>query len=222
VSVRFELTAEPRSGAGKAVSRRLRRAGKVPAIIYGGGLSPSAIVLNQATLLHQMQREAFYTSILKVKQGAESVDVVVKDVHRHPFKPEILHLDFQRIVADQEITLSVPIHFVGEAAAKGVKDQGGMLEHLISDVEVSCLPRNLPEFLEIDVSQLALNEVLHLSDIRLPEGVELVPLRHGHNHPLVAIVPPRREEEEVVAVPGAEATEAAAPAAGTEAPAAKS
>lgn len=216
MSVRFQLTAEPRSGAGKAMSRRLRRAGKVPAIIYGAGQAPSAIVLDQASLLHQMQREAFYTSILKLNQGAESVDVVVKDVHRHPYKPELLHLDFQRIVADEEITLDVPIHFLGEAAAKGVKDQGGMLEHLVTEVEVSCLPRHLPEFLELDVSQLELNDVLHMSDIPLPEGVQLVALSHGHDQPVVAIVPPRREEEEA-AVPGAEAAEAAEPAAGTEA-----
>ena len=215
MSVRFELAAEDRGGLGKGANRRLRRAGRVPAVVYGGGKQPDAIAVDHRTLLLQMQREAFYTSILTLKKGAEAVDVVVKDVQRHPYKPEILHLDFQRIVADEEITLNVPIHFKGEATAKGVKDQGGVIEHLLTDVEVSCLPRNLPEFLEVDVSELGLNDVLHLSDIPLPEGVELVELSHGHDHPVVAIVPPQREEE---AAPEAAETAApgAAPAAGTE------
>jgi large subunit ribosomal protein L25 len=206
VSVRFELAAEDRGGIGKSANRRLRHQGRVPAVIYGGGQAPSAVVLDHAALLHQMQREAFYTSIVTLKKGSEAVDVVVKAVQRHPYKPQIMHLDFQRIVADEEITLHVPIHFKGEAASKGVKEQGGLVEHLVTDVEVSCLPRNLPEFLEVDVSSMVLNDVLHLSDIVLPEGVELVALSHGHDQPVVAIVPPQREEEE----PAAGGTEPAA------------
>jgi large subunit ribosomal protein L25 len=208
VSVKFELVAEDRGGLGKGANRRLRRTGRVPAVIYGGGKQPDAVTIDHRTLLYQMQREAFYTSILTLKKGPESVDVVIKDVQRHPYKPEILHLDFQRIVADQKLTLNVPIHFKGETVAKGVKDQGGVIEHLLTDAEVSCLPRNLPAFLEVDVSEMSLNDVLHLSDIALPEGVELVELSHGHDHPVVAVVPPQREEE--VAPAGTE--EAAAPA----------
>jgi large subunit ribosomal protein L25 len=128
-------------------------------------------------------------------------------VQRHPVRPLILHLDFQRIVEDEEITLNVPIHFIGEAGAKGVKEQGGVIEHLLTDVEVLCLPRHLPEYLEIDVSAMDLNEILHLSDIKLPEGVSLVALSHNQDHPIVAINPPRREEEEVPA----EAAEVPAP-----------
>jgi large subunit ribosomal protein L25 len=204
--VAFELSAEPREGAGRAPSRRLRRAGRVPAIVYGGGEQPSAISLDHNKLVHQMDHEAFYTSILTLKVGKQDQAVVVKAVHRHPAKPEILHLDFQRIVADEEITLHVPIHFVGETAAVGVKEQGGVIEHLLTDVEITCLPKNLPEFLELDVSKLELNGILHLSDIPLPEGVTSTSLEHGLDNPVVAINPPRREEVEE-----AEEGEAAAP-----------
>ncbi len=201
----FELAGEPRSQVGRTDSRRLRRAGRVPAIMYGGGEPPEALTLEHNTLKNQMSREAFYTSILTLKIGPKSQQVVVKAVERHPAKPVIMHLDFQRIREDEEITLDVPIHFIGEATSKGVKDQGGVVDHLLTDVEVRCLPRYLPEYLELDVTELGLNEIYHLSDLKLPEGVSLVALAHGHDHPVVAINPPRREEVDVP-------VEAAAPA----------
>lgn len=212
----FELTAETREGLGRSISRRLRRTGRVPAIVYGGGQDPSAISLDYNQLVHDMDHEAFYTSILTIKLGRSKQPVVVKDVQRHPSKRDVIHLDFQRIVADEEITLHVPIHFVGEDKAKGVKEQGGVVEHLLTDVEVTCLPKHLPEFLEVDVSDLGLNEILHLSDIRFPEGVTSVAIAHEHDHPIVSISPPRREEVEVEAE-AAEAEAAEAPAAGAEA-----
>ena len=141
--------------------------------------------------------EAFFTSILTLKIGAKSQQVVVKDVQRHPFKPLIMHLDFQRIREDVEITLSVPVHFLNEANAKGVKEQGGVVDHLQTEVEVVCLPRYLPEYLEIDVTELELNQIYHLSDIKLPEGVALVALKHGDDRPLVAVNPPREEEIDI-------------------------
>ena len=199
MKVAFELAGEPRAQLGRTDSRRLRRAGKVPAIMYGGGLEPETLVLDHNTLSRHMSREAFYTSILTVNLGSKTQQVVVKDVQRHPAKPLVLHLDFQRVVEDEEITLHVPIHFLGELNAKGVKEQGGVVDHLMTDVEVICLPRYLPEYLEIDVSELELNEIYHLSDIKLPEGVSLVALRHGQDHPVVAVNPPRREEVEVPA-----------------------
>jgi large subunit ribosomal protein L25 len=193
----FELSVEPRATLGRTGSRRLRKAGKVPAILYGGGEAPESMVLDHNTLSHQMSREAFFTSILTLKIGPKSQQVVVKDVQRHPFKPVIMHLDFQRIREDEEITLSVPVHFLNEADAKGVKEQGGVVDHLLSEVEVQCLPRYLPEFLEIDVTALELNQIYHLSDIKLPEGVSLVALKHGHDEPVVAVNPPRQEEVDV-------------------------
>jgi large subunit ribosomal protein L25 len=198
--VRFELQAEGRDGFRRSGARKLRRLGRIPAIVYGGGRAPEAISLDHDAVVHQMDREAFYTSILSIVVGTESQPVVVKEVQRHPAKPYVLHLDFQRIVEDEEITLNVPIHFIGEDTAKGVKEQGGVVEHLMTDLEISCLPKDLPEYLEVDVTALELNEVLHLSEIRLPEGVTSVALDHGQNPPVVAINPPRREEEEEEAI----------------------
>lgn len=193
----FELAGEPRPQLGRTDSRRLRKAGKVPAIMYGGGEAPEALVLDHNSLKHQMSREAFFTSILTLKIGPKSQQVVVKGVERHPARPLIMHLDFQRVREDVEITLNIPIHFLGELEAKGVKDQGGVVDHLLTDVEVRCLPRHLPEYLELDVTNLELNQLYHLSDIKLPEGVTLVALAGGHDHPVVAVNPPRAEEIDV-------------------------
>jgi large subunit ribosomal protein L25 len=212
--VSFEIQAEARQGRGRSDGRKLRRLGRVPAIVYGGGQEPSAISLDHNSLIHQMEREAFYTSILSIKLGAESQSVVVKDVQRHPARTQIMHMDFQRVVEDEEITLHVPIHFIGEAAAKGVKEQGGVIEHILTDVEISCLPRHLPEYLELDVSNLELNHIYHLSDIKLPEGVTSIALEHGQDQAVVAINPPRREEEEV---PAEAVAASAVPTAGAEA-----
>src|SRR5690606_39004415 len=160
---------EPRASVGRTDARRLRRAGKVPAVLYGGGEAPDSVVLDHNSLSHQMAREAFYTSILTVKYGSKTQQVVVKDVQRHPARPIIMHLDFLRIREDQEITLNVPVHVLNAATAKGVKEQGGVVEHLVSDVEVRCLPRYLPEYLELDIADLELNQIYHLSNIKLPE-----------------------------------------------------
>jgi large subunit ribosomal protein L25 len=195
--VKFEIRGEPRTLGNRGSSRRLRRTGRVPAIVYGGGKDPRAISIDHDSLSHQMVQEAFYTSILTVKVGDEAQAVVVKDVQRHPARPVIMHLDFQRIVEDQEITLRVPIHFLGEENAKGVKEQGGVVEHIETDVEISCLPRYLPSFLELDVTNLELNQMYHLADIKLPEGVSSVALKHGQNLPIVAVNLPREEEIEV-------------------------
>jgi large subunit ribosomal protein L25 len=214
----FEINVEPRPQIGRTVSRRLRKAGKVPAIVYGGGEAPESMTLDHNSLTHQMSREAFFTSILTLKIGTKSQQVVVKDVQRHPVRPQIMHLDFQRIREDEEITLSVPIHFLNEANAKGVKDQGGVVDHLLTEVEVECLPRYLPEYLEIDVTALELNQIYHLSDIKLPEGVSLVPLKHGHDQPLVAVNPPREEEVDAPPVETAEVAAGEVPATAQVAP----
>lgn len=209
----FEIPAEARTGSGRTESRRLRRTGRVPAIIYGGGEAPSAITLDHAKVVHQMENESFYTSILTITVDKKQQPVIVKEVQRHPARPQIMHMDFQRIVADEEITLDVPIHFINESISIGVKEQGGVVEHLMSDVEVTCLPKDLPEYFEVDVAHIALNDLLHLSDIKVPSGVTLVALEHGQDQPIFTISPPRREEEvptEAPAAPAApEATEAA-------------
>jgi len=218
----FELVVEPRAQVGRTGNRRLRKTGKVPAILYGGGEPPESMLVDHNALARKMTSEAFFTSVLTLKIGTKSQQVVVKDVQRHPVKPQIMHLDFQRIREDVEITLSVPVHFLNEAEAKGVKDQGGVVDHLLTEVEVVCLPRYLPKYLEVDVTALELNQLYHLSDIKLPEGVALVDLKRGQDKPLVAVNPPREEEIDVpveaaeVAAGEVPATAQAAPEAAAE------
>lgn len=170
----FELIAEVRQLGGKGASRRLRHAERVPAILYGGGKAPLPIALDHAALLKQLENEAFYSHILNVKVGDELERVVLKDLQRHPYKAQIMHLDLQRVTAEQKVHVRVPLHFVGVDVAPGVKEQGGAIAHLMSDVEVSCLPADLPSFIEVDLSRVRVGEPVHLSDLKLPHGVELV------------------------------------------------
>jgi large subunit ribosomal protein L25 len=216
----FNLIAEFRDDQGKGASRRLRREGKVPAILYGAGREPRLLSFEHNKVMHQLQSESFYSSILTIKVGDKTQDVIVKDIQRHPAKPQILHMDFQRIVADQKIRMNVPLHFVGEEIAIGVKIGGGKVAHLMSDVEVSCLPKDLPEYFEVDVSGMDIDDMLYLSDIKVPAGVEIIELAHGkeHDQPIVSIhVIKEQVIEEPVAV-AAEAipAEGTAPAADTE------
>ena len=198
MSTEFALDVEKRPDLGTGSSRRLRRQGKVPAIIYGAGRKPRAVVLDHARLLHEMEREAFYTSILTLTLGDVSQPVVVKDVQRHPSRRQVLHLDFQRIREDQKINLNVPLHYLGADAAVGVREQGGEVSVQLTEVEVSCLPKDLPEFIEVDISELELNQRLHLADVEIPEGVEIPALFQGLDPSIVTIIPRRREEEDEV------------------------
>jgi large subunit ribosomal protein L25 len=186
----FDLIAEFRQDQGKGASRRLRLQGKVPAIIYGGGREPRSLSFDHNKLLRQMDNEAFYSSILNVKVGDNSQAAIVKDVQRHPAKRQVLHIDLQRILEDEEIRMNIPLHFLGEETAPGIK-AGGSVARLMSEVEITCLPRNLPEYLEVDISGMELDDMLHLSDLKVPEGVEIVELSHGdendHDQPIVAI-----------------------------------
>jgi large subunit ribosomal protein L25 len=175
----FDLIAEIREDQGKGASRRLRHQGLVPAIIYGAGRPPRALVFDHNRVIQQLENEKFYSSVLNIKVGEKSQAVILKDVQRHPSKAQVMHMDFQRIVEDQEIKMLVPIHFLGEDVAPGVKRGGGKPQHMMTEVEVVCLPRYLPEYLEIDVSELELDEMLKLSDIKLPEGVSIPALAQG-------------------------------------------
>jgi large subunit ribosomal protein L25 len=216
----FNLIAEFRDDQGKGASRRLRHDGKVPAILYGAGREPRLLSLDHNKVMHQLQNEAFYSSILTIKIDDKTQDVIVKDIQRHPAKPQILHMDFQRIVADQKIRMKVPLHFIGEEIAIGVKVGGGKVAHLMSDVEVSCLPRDLPEYFEVDVSGLDIDDMLYLSDIKVPSGVEIIELSHGkeHDQPIVSIHVIKEQiiEEPVAVVAEAVPAEGAAPEADTE------
>ncbi len=208
----FDLIAELREDQGKGASRRLRRQGKVPAIIYGGGRPPRNLAFDHNRVLQELENESFYSSVLNIKVRNKSQAAILKDLQRHPARNQILHMDFQRIVEDQEIRMNVPLHFIGEDVAPGVKRSGGKVSHLMTDVEVVCLPRYLPEFLEVDVTNLELDEMLMISDIKLPEGVEIPALAQGPeaNRPVVSIhiikevVIEEEEVEEGIEEPGAD------------------
>jgi large subunit ribosomal protein L25 len=211
----FELVAEFRETQGKGASRRLRRDGKVPAILYGGHLEPRALTLSHQKLAIMLENERFYSTILNLQVGEETQAAILKDVQRHPFKNAIVHIDFQRVEDNEKIRISVPLHFKGEAVSPGVKSQGGLVSHMRTEVEVTCLPKDLPEFIEVDISGLSLNESIHLSELRIPAGVQLVELAK-EDAAVVAIHSPRAEEPE----PAAAAAAAPAAAEGAAAPAA--
>jgi len=202
MSMNFELNASVRHDLGKGASRRLRQENKVPAVIYGGGGEPMPLVLEHNKVLHSLEREAFYSHILTINIDGKTEKAVLKDLQRHPFKPAVLHLDLQRVNETEKLRMHVPLHFIGEDVAPGVKQSGGVVSHLINDVEIDCLPKDLPEFIQVDVSSLQLNETVHLSDLKLPAGVELVQLHHGPEHdlPVVSIHLLRgiKEDEAVV------------------------
>jgi large subunit ribosomal protein L25 len=214
----FDLIAELREDQGKGASRRLRHEGKVPAIIYGGGRPPRALTFDHNRVVQQLENESFYSSVLNIKVGDKNQAAILKDLQRHPAKPIIMHMDFQRVLEDEEIRMNVPLHFIGEDVAPGVKIGGGKVSHLISDVEVVCLPRFLPEYLEIDVSALQLDEMLYLSDIKVPEGVTLTELAQGedHDYPVVSIHVIREISTDEELEEGAEAPSAQVPVVGEE------
>jgi large subunit ribosomal protein L25 len=209
----FELVAEFRETQGKGASRRLRHDGKVPAILYGGHLAARTLTLNHQKLLIMLDNERFYSTILSLKVGDQTQAAILKDVQRHPFKNAIVHVDFQRVEENQKIRISIPLHFTGAAISPGVKSQGGLVSHMRTEVEVSCLPKDLPEFIEVDISGLSLNESIHLSQLKVPQDVVLVELAK-EDAAVVAIHAPRAEEPEPTA---AAATEGAAPAEGAAA-----
>ncbi|MEJ2481329.1 MAG: 50S ribosomal protein L25/general stress protein Ctc [Acidihalobacter sp.] len=178
----FEIIAEPRDDQGKGASRRLRRAGRVPGILYGGSGEATPISVEARVLYKQLENEAFYSHILNVKLAGKTERAVLRDLQRHPSHPTLLHFDLQRVSDDQAIHVRVPLHFLNEETAPGVKQGGGMVSHHLSEVDVSCLPKDLPEAIEVDLGELELNASIHLSDLKLPAGLTLVELSHGEEH----------------------------------------
>ena len=171
------ITAELREDVGKGASRRLRRDGKVPAVIYGGDRDPVALTLDQDELLHAAEKEAFFASVLEIRVGKKTKQqAVIRDMHRHPFKPLIMHVDFMRVSAKEAIRMSVPLHFIGEEESPAGKASGVVIQHQMTDVEISALPKNLPEFIAVDLSKIDAGEAVMLSDIQLPEGVTITAL----------------------------------------------
>ncbi len=205
MSNQIELLAEDRTDNGKGASRRLRRTGKVPAILYGGKRDPRPLTLDHTTLMHHLENEAFYSTILKVTVGDKSQPCVLKDLQRHPARAQVLHVDLQRVLEDVEIRVRVPVHFINEDVAVGVKQQGGAISHHMTEIEVSCLPKHLPEYIDVDVAELELDQSITLSQLELPEGVTIPELAQGEerDHAVVAvhrikqvIIEPEEGEEE--------------------------
>ena len=189
----FELDGELRTDLGKGASRRLRRTqDQIPAIIYGGDEAPTPITLDHKKVLHAIENEAFYSHILTLKINKKSVKAVLKDLHRHPHKRAVLHMDFQRVKSSDVITMRIPLHFIGEDQCPGVKE-GGIIARQLIDIEIRCKASDLPEFVEIDLSNTQLDQVIHLSDITLPKGVEIPALAYDgdHDYPVVAVNIPR-------------------------------
>ncbi len=184
----FTLNAQTRSDLGKGASRRLRHANSIPAVVYGAGKDPQSLTFNHDDIIKVLEHEAFYTSILNINIDGNTAKAVVKDIQRHAYKPKVLHMDFQRVSDIDKIHMHVPIHFIGEDVAPGLK-AGGQIIHNMNDIEVSCLAKDLPEFIELDISGLNVGESFHISDLTLPEGVTSIELSHGadHDQPVVSI-----------------------------------
>jgi large subunit ribosomal protein L25 len=190
----FVLNAVARDDLGKGASRRLRRlAEQVPAIIYGGKKKPASISVSHKDLLKHLENEAFYSHIISLVVDGKAEDVILKDMQRHPAKPRVLHADFLRVSKTTKLTTSVPLHFINEETSKGVKLQGGKIVHNMVQLEITCLPANLPEFIEVDLADMELGQILHISDLKLPKGVTSVALSHGPDHdlPVVSINKPK-------------------------------
>ncbi len=210
MAISFEINAEPRTDSGKGASRRLRQTGKVPAIIYGGDKDPESLTLSHNELLRNLQHEAFYSHILTVKMNGKDTRAVLRDIQRHPGKPLIMHMDLQRINESEKLKMHVPLHFLGEDTAPGIK-AGGMVSHEMSEVHIECLPKDLPEYIEVDVSAFEIGDALHLSDIKVPETVTLLDLARGEGHDLpVVSMHMKRIAEEVEEEAAGEGVEAPA------------
>ena len=205
MAISFELTAESRTDTGKGASRRLRHAGKIPAIIYGAGKDPQALTLSHNEVLRNLEHEAFYSHILSIKIDGSETRAILRDLQRHPSRPVILHMDLQRISETEKLKTHAPLHFIGEDVAPGVKE-GGLVSHDLTEVSIECLPKDLPEFIEVDISALDIGDSIHLSGLTVPEGVTLIELARGEGHDQsVVSIHVKRVVEEVEEAPEAEA-----------------
>ena len=193
MSQKFVFEAESRKDLGRSASRCLRRSEKIPAVIYGAGKPAESLTLQHNKIFHALEHEAVYSSILDVKIDGKVQQAVLKDLQRHAYKPKILHVDFLRVDANTEIHVHVPLHFTGESPAAKA---GGVITHLVNEVEVVCLPKHLPEYISVDLTGLQLDQTIHLSEITLPEGVKLAQLLHDNDMGIVNIHLPRAAKED--------------------------
>lgn len=200
--MQFELTAKKRNDQGSGASRRLRRAGRVPAVVYGGTEAAQAIELDHNTMLLNLRKEAFHASVLVLDIEGKKESVLLRDSQMHPYKAIVLHVDFQRVDPNQKLHQKVPLHFINEDVAPGVKLSGGLVSHTMNELDVSCLPANLPEFIEVDLKDLKVGQSIHVKDLTLPKGVSVI--SHGQDNPVVvSIVAKKGGSDEAAAAPAA-------------------
>lgn len=178
----LELNATLRTDQGKGASRRLRHAKVFPAIVYGSGKDPVSITLQQKDVRHKLPDESFYSQVLSLSIDGKAEDVLIRDIQHHPFKMEVMHMDFIRVDANKVVHVFSQLHFSGEDVAPGVKTEDGVTNHIITEVEVECLPKDIPEFIAVDLSEMHVGDIIHLSDLKLPEGVEVLALKQGEEH----------------------------------------
>ncbi len=216
----MKFVAFERSKQGTGASRRLRITGKAPGIVYGGAVEPTLVELDHNALWHALKKEAFHATILDMEYQGKESKVLLRDVQYHPYKQQVLHIDFQRVDAKTTLTMKVPLHFKGEADSQAIKTDNCLVNHIANEVMVSCLPADLPEFIEVDLSGLKKGTSLHVNDLKLPKGIKV--LTKGKVNPvIVSVVVQAAEEEVAAAVPAADAKGKAAPKGDAKAPAAK-
>lgn len=199
--MQIEISASKRTLQGKGASRRLRGSGKVPGIIYGGENAAQAIELDHNNLFHQLKLEAFHASILTMDLEGKKEQVLLRDLQMHPFKLQVLHIDFQRVDQNKKIHMKVPLHFINAEVSPGVKTSGGIVSHVLTEVDISCLPKDLPEFISVNLSELSVGHSVHLADLKLPQGVEIPALVKGDNSSVATIIIPRAVVAEEEAAP---------------------
>ena len=200
MSTDFTLNAKGREDTGKGASRRLRRlAGEVPAIIYGGKKQPEQVSLAHKDVIKALENEGFFSQVISLDVDGKAEDVVIKDIQRHPAKALVLHMDFLRVSKTTKLTTRIPLHFINEDVCVGVKMGGGLIAHSMTELEIQCLPQDLPEYLDVDMAEVEIGQTVHISDIKLPAGVESVALSYGEDHdlPVATVNKPKAVEEEL-------------------------
>ena len=205
----IEINAVTRTDLGKGASRRLRHQEKLPAIIYGAGSDPVNLTIDQREVRPFIDNELFYASIVSLKVDGKAEDVIVRDMQHHPFKIDVMHIDFQRVDAKQKMHINVPVHFLNEDTCPGVKQEGGLVSHILTEVEIECLPKSIPEFIAVDMANMKTGDSIHLTELVMPKGVELMALKHGdedHDTVVVSIHAPKviSEDDEEAAEGGSE------------------
>jgi large subunit ribosomal protein L25 len=191
----MKIIATPRTTIGTSASRRLRRAGQVPGIVYGGKESTENIAIDHNFLWHALKKESFHSTILDMELAGKNTKVTLRDVHYHPYKPIVLHLDLQRVDADSIMTFKVPLHFNGEEDSEAVKIDHCLVNHIMTELEIACLPSDLPEAIDVDLSHLTKGQTIHIDDLKLPQGIKV--LTHGQSNPVVASATTAKEEKSI-------------------------